>query len=106
MIPLNCFISDGELIFFDQEFVQENYPALYTLFRALKYIYLFDPQINKTVSLDYLKEKYHMQNLWDVFAEEENRFVADNRKYEIYRNFYTWVWIDEARVYKNGHKLL
>ena len=106
MVPLNCFFSEGELIFFDQEFTRKNYPALYTLFRALKYTYLFTPEIDKFVPLDYLKDKYHMKEIWELCVEEENRFVASNRKYDVYDNFYKWVWFDEMKVYKNGISLL
>ncbi len=106
MIPLNCFFSKGTLIFFDQEFTKKNYPALYTLFRALKYIYLFSPEIDEIVPLEDLKEKYCMKEIWELCVEEENRFVASNRKYDVYDNFYKWVWIDEMKVYKNGMSLL
>ena len=106
MIPLNCFYINGEMVFFDQEFVRENYPALYTLFRALKYIYLFDPGIDNKVPLEKLKEKYHMKDIWDLFIEEENRFVAENRKYDVYKHFYKWVWVDENRIFNNGEKCL
>lgn len=106
MIPLNCFYHNGEMHFFDQEFVRENYPALYTLFRALKYIYLFDPQIDDKIPLKKLKEKYHMVDLWDLFVEEENRFIAENRQYDVYNYFYRWVWIDENRIFRNGERIL
>lgn len=35
MLPKNCFVIDGKYCFFDQEWMEENYPAEYIIYRAI-----------------------------------------------------------------------
>lgn len=35
MLPKNCFVIDGKYCFFDQEWIEENYPAEYIIYRAV-----------------------------------------------------------------------
>lgn len=35
MLPKNCFILDGKYCFFDQEWMEQNYPAEYIIYRAI-----------------------------------------------------------------------
>lgn len=105
LIPLNSFYVDGEILFFDQEFVRENYPAKYVLFRALHYMYDFAPYADKIVPLKSLQQRYQMTELWSIFVKEENKFLADIRKHDLYRHFYKWVSVDKSRMYKNADVL-
>lgn len=105
LIPLNSFYVDGEILFFDQEFVRENYPAKYIFFRALNYFYYFAPHANDIVPLEMLKQKYEMNELWNIFVLEENKFLADVRNHDLYRQFYKWARIDKNHIYNNA-KLL
>lgn len=106
MIPINCFYNDGDFIFFDQEFVKEYYPAKYTLFRALKYTYYFISDAERYVPLDYMKTKYGLADLWDMFECEEYTFVSLNRKYDENRNFFVRAYIDQENMYENAKRLL
>jgi phosphorylcholine metabolism protein LicD/2-polyprenyl-3-methyl-5-hydroxy-6-metoxy-1,4-benzoquinol methylase len=106
MIPFNCFYMEGNLLFFDQEFIEAFYPAKYVLFRALKYIYLSNPSIEHIVPLYLLKKKYGLMDFWSLFEREESKFVSDNRKYEIYKNFYRWSNVDKKQILKNQKLLL
>lgn len=105
MVPFNCFYQAGEFYFFDQEFVKEHYPASYTMFRALKYTYLSIPQAEALVPIEELKKKYQLQENWGAFSKEEDRFVSENRRYDIYGGFYSWTLIDENRIRKNAESL-
>lgn len=106
MIPINCFYKDDKLLFFDQEFVKNNYPAKYIMFRALKYFYLFNPSAENVISLEYFKDKYELVKLWDLFEKEEKKFVSDNRNYDVYKNFYLWSIVDKKHISKNQRLLL
>ncbi|OOM79956.1 LicD family protein [Clostridium sp. BL-8] len=105
LIPLNSFYVDDEILFFDQEFVRNNYPAKYILFRALNYMYYFAPHVNDIISLDILKEKYELTELWNIFVAEENKFLASVRNHELYKQFYKWAAIDKNRMYNNAKVL-
>lgn len=106
MIPFNCFYIDSNLVFFDQEFVKDDCPAKYVLFRALKYIYLSHPFTENTVPLQFLKEKYELTSLWPLFEKEESQFVSNNRRYDVYRHFYKWTRVDRKKISYNQNLLL
>lgn len=109
MIPYNCFYMDEELVFYDQEFVKENFPAKYVLFRALRYLYLYIPDAEQYISLSHFKEKYEMKKIWQLFEEQEGRFTAQNRNEKELGPFYRWAAIDKTKIYnrsrKDGEKL-
>lgn len=107
LIPLNCFYEPetGKFLFFDQEFVREKYPAKYTLFRAIHYIYCFTPGAENYFPQKKLRERYDMEKLWDYFWKEEHRFLDEVRNHQRYRQFYCWAQTDKNAVYKNVDKL-
>ncbi|WP_018305796.1 class I SAM-dependent methyltransferase [Desulfitobacterium hafniense] len=96
MIPINCFYDEGKLIFFDQEFVRENFPASYTMFRALKYTYSFITFANGIVPLRQMKERFGLIEVWEDYVLEENEFVRKNRDFKTYGSFW-----ERANVNKN-----
>lgn len=88
MIPINCFCNDRQLIFYDQEFVFENFPVSFVMFRALKYTYQFMAFANEIVSLDDMKKHFSISNeMWECYKKIEAEFVANNRNYSEYRDF-------------------
>lgn len=107
LIPLNCFYDQEreQFLFFDQEFVREKYPAKYTLFRAIHYIYCFTPDAEKYISKKQICKKYGLENLWDYFLKEEWRFLDEVRNHAMYRQFYQWAKIEPGKVYQNADKL-
>lgn len=75
MTPLNCFCDEDGFLFFDQEYVEYNWPAKYILFRALTHLYYFDPVFEQFVPLEMVKERYQLTELWEVFTEMEEAFL-------------------------------
>lgn len=107
LIPLNCFynLDTEEFLYFDQEFVRENYPAGYVLFRAIHYIYCFTPNAEKYYSKQKLLEKYHMEDTWDIYRKEEHRFLDEVRNHKRYHQFYRWTSVDKKRIMDNALRL-
>ncbi len=107
LIPLNCFYNPDtkEFLYFDQEFVRENYPAGYVMFRAIHYIYCFTPGAEQCYPRKKLLEKYRMTDTWSVYLAEENRFLNEVRNHEKYRQFYRWSAVDRARIDENIKRL-
>lgn len=106
MIPYNSFYKDGQIIFYDQEFVKECFPAKYVLYRGLRYTYIYIPEADKILPLQYFKEKYELEEIWQVFEQEEAQFVEDNRNYEMLSSFYQWAGISEKEVDEHIERLL
>lgn len=106
MIPYNCFYINDIFMFYDQEFVRYNFPAKYILFRALRHTYFYISIAEKVIPLQYFRDKYELNDLWDIFEKEEARFVEDNRNYRLYSQFYKWVGIDKSQICQNIDKLM
>lgn len=105
MIPFNCFYYNDEFLFYDQEFVWHNFPAKYILFRAIRYTYFYISNAERILPIQYFKDKYSLENLWNIFEREEAIFVEANRNYKLYNQFYKWAGIDKQKVYQNADKL-
>ena len=107
LIPLNCFYREetDEFLYFDQEFVRENYPAKYVLFRAVHYIYCFTPGAGQACPLGDLKARYGMEDTWEIYLQEENRFLDEVRNREQYSQFYRWTRVDRKRLADNAKRL-
>lgn len=105
MIPVNSFCDQGEILFYDQEFTKDNCPAGYVLFRALKDIYHFTPEINDQIPIENLKERYGLNTTWEYYAQEEERFQTELRRRNIYSGFFHWLRYLVDVVEKNRLKL-
>lgn len=103
LIPLNCFYNPDtkEFLYFDQEFVRENYPAKYVLFRAIHYIYCFTPNAEQYYPKKKLIEKYGMEQTWDIYMQEEQRFLDEVRNHRKYRQFYRWAAVEQSQIREN-----
>lgn len=103
LIPLNCFYNPDtkEFLYFDQEFVREDYPAKYVLFRAIHYIYCFTPNAEQYYPKQKLIERYGMEDTWDIYMQEELRFLDEVRNHRKYRQFYKWASVDRNRIQEN-----
>ncbi|MCI9436904.1 MAG: class I SAM-dependent methyltransferase [Lachnospiraceae bacterium] len=107
LIPLNCFYNPAteDFLYFDQEFVRENYPAKYVLFRAIHYIYCFTPNAERYYPKQKLLEKYGLEDTWEIYLKEETRFLDEVRNRERYKQFYERTQIDRRRIVENVSKL-
>lgn len=107
LIPLNCFYDEEsqQFLYFDQEFVRENYPAGYVLFRAIHYIYCFGPNAEHICPKQELIAQYGLEDTWDIYMTEEQCFLDEVRKRDTYSQFYQWTKIDRKRMLDNAKRL-
>lgn len=77
--PINIFYDNGELVVFDQEYVFDNLPAKYILFRGLAHLYYFDEVFEKYYPLRNLKQRYHLDNEWDIYERLEQSIMKHVR---------------------------
>lgn len=102
MIPYNCFIEEGKLRFYDQEFKRDNYPAGYIMFRTLWYMSNFISDMEKYITLDELKDRYNLSGAWKIYQQAENEFIEENRNHTIMKSFYSWIGVDKRAFYQNN----
>lgn len=107
LIPLNCFYSEKEDVFlyFDQEFVRRDYPAQYVMFRAIHYVYCFTEGAERYYPKQKLIGRYGMSDTWDLYLQEERRFLDEVRNHKRYEQFYKWAAVDGKRIMDNAVRL-
>ncbi|WP_143555589.1 hypothetical protein [Selenomonas ruminantium] len=89
MIPTNVFVSGDKLVFFDQEYCYENYPARFVLYRGLGTLYSACPDLKKFVSLETVKEWFGITEIWPVFqVADREHFVCRARNMELYGEYH------------------
>ena len=104
---MNSFYKDGEILFFDQEFVRNNYPAKYALFRLIQYIYCINAKAESILPSKYFKDRYGFSDeLWNVFLNEETKFQREIHMMQQYDALFNAAEIDRQRILKNEYILM
>ncbi len=102
LIPLNCFWMEGQYLFFDQEFIFENIPAKYILFRGINICLEYIVGIQQIVSRQEFEERYEIsEELWEYFKQKDIGFVD-----EVNLNNLPWQPVNEDELRKNRERLL
>ena len=76
----NSFYCDGEILWFDQEWVLEAVPAKFILYYALTLLCYSYPQLEQCCPSPDVIKRYHMENAYEAFKEFQELFgylVAD-----------------------------
>ncbi len=61
LVPLNSFYSNGEFVFFDQEFCIENLPVKVMALRLVASFYFGDPAAEKIIPMKVLLDRYDLK---------------------------------------------
>lgn len=69
LVPINCFVADGEFVFFDQEFVVENLPAAVLMVRTICFIYQQGSELEERLPMKSVLERYHAYQYFDLFVK-------------------------------------
>lgn len=64
MIFRNAFYCEGEIYWFDQEWILENVPVKYVLYTAFEEFYQSYPWMDQVISLSRLAERYGLLSIW------------------------------------------
>ena len=76
MLPRNCFMKDGLLFWFDQEWKLENIPSKYILYRAIHFLYMENPWIDEVLERRELIKRYNIQDCEESFYTLEVMFYS------------------------------
>ncbi len=74
MILRNAFYINGEIHWFDQEWMLECVPARFVFFRMLFALYQTFFWINKVIPIEEVAQKYDLVTAWNEFGVLENMF--------------------------------
>ena len=76
MVPLNSFYTDGEFVFYDQEFFEENYPANAIITRMITTFYCGNSELNEIIPIDKLFDRYHLTDKIEHWRQMEYDFLG------------------------------
>lgn len=76
MIMRNAFYKDGEIWWFDQEWILECVPARYILFRVVCALYELFPWADQVVPIVEVAQKYELLGAWKEFKQMEKLFAV------------------------------
>lgn len=79
MVPLNSFYIDGDFVFYDQEFCEENYPANAIISRMVGTFYAGNVELMKILPVEELYERYGLTKYRERWQRMEGEFLADLR---------------------------
>ena len=71
LVSLNCFLIDGDFVFYDQELYIENLPAKVILQRTIQLIYRDNTQLEGILPQKQVQERFHLVEyieLWNRFT--------------------------------------
>lgn len=107
MIPVNCFYDKDkeDFLFYDQEYTKDNCPANYVIYRAVRDMYAFAPELEGIIPSAVMKKRYGLVSTWKYYELEEERFQKELRKRDVYRGFFPWVKNLDKEMQKNRRKL-
>lgn len=102
----NAFMIDDELYWYDQEWMLENIPADFIIFRALGTVYFSYPDINDSIPMQKLIEKCGLQEGWEACKKLEGLFSASIRDGMQINEDAAFTKVDEGLYVENIKKLM
>ena len=104
LIFQNCFVINDEFYVYDQEWLEENVPVEFILYRAIKNL----PEINDYVDINEVYKKFNIAEHVDVLEKLDRKILKDlynDFLWEVYVRAYTTVE-NEKEINKNKDKAL
>ncbi len=82
LVSLNCFVVDGEFVFYDQEFFVENLPAYTILWRTLSFIYMGYNQAAQILDMKSLCDMMGIGEYEGFYASFSHDFIGKLRNWK------------------------
>lgn len=105
MIPHNCFVVNGENVYFDQEFTEENFPARFMLYRSCKNLYAFHKWAEDIIPLERLKVQYGLIALWKLFEETDRKLLDKLTEKGVSKHLCRYWYVDDCVLKENADLL-
>ncbi len=105
MVPLNCFWSNDKFVFYDQELYIENLPAKVILLRTIDLLYLNNIQLNNTLPIEEVKERYGLNECSELYYKFISKFLNNFRNDNILSFYYQKVRQDVSVLNANRQRM-
>ncbi len=105
MVPLNSFYIDGEFVFYDQEFCQEDYPANAIITRMITTFYSGNTSLNRIIPMDEMFARYHLLEKIEYWQEMEYKFLSKLLNEESLLRYYSKHRVNDDTVNSNRQRI-
>lgn len=105
MVPLNSFYIDGEFVFYDQEFCQEDYPANAIIMRMITTFYSGNTSLNRIIPMDEMFARYHLLDKIEYWQEMEYKFLSKLLNEESLLRYYSKHRVNDDTVNSNRQRI-
>ena len=75
LVSINCFYTEKGLVFFDQEFYIENFPANAIFIRTIDFIYRDSPELEGIYPKEEVLEYFHLKKYQRTWRGKGNEFL-------------------------------
>lgn len=105
LVPLNCFVVDGQFTFIDQEFVIPNYPANVILTRMVDIAYTGNKEMQKILPMETLLDRYGLTRYLGRWRRMSYEFLRDIRNLGPLRKVYEPHQRNDQQVFVNRQRI-
>lgn len=105
LVPLNSFYIDGDFVFFDQEFIEENYPANAIIARMISTFYAGNSVPQTIMTRDEMYARYGLYPRIDEWRAYEKNFLDKLRNDDILKDYYSRVRKNRAQIEENRRRI-
>lgn len=105
MVPINCFFVEGEFVFFDQEFVCENFPAEVMILRTIEFVYHGDNEMEKELPKRFFFDRYDLSQDLDKWYTESNSFLSNMRNEKELRMYHEKYRKNAQTIHTNRQRI-
>lgn len=105
LVPLNSFYCDGEFMFYDQEFCEDNYPANVMIYRMISTLYAGNVQLEKIIPRQELFDRYGLTKHLERWQKMEWEFLGTLRKEKEFRVYHEKCWRNMEIVNANRQRM-
>lgn len=77
MVPINCFVIDGEFVFFDQEYEIKDYPINVVLMRVLDLVYKGNKNADAIFPMSYFIDKYNLADKIQIYRNMSTNYLNE-----------------------------
>lgn len=105
MVSINCFHTEEGVVFFDQEFFIENFPANAIFIRTIDFIYRDNPDLEKIYPREELLKYFKLYEYQKTWRGKGNAFLEKLRKEKELSEYHKLHRRDGKTTVSNRHRM-